>query len=394
MDYSNYLHLVPSNSSAGALKFILPKGSAIVFMQLDLETGPLPFDLSKEEYLSCKEEELANFGNGNYSNLFGADLTKYDGVVVWHSTDVRCMLMLSLICASYNGKIQVCDVSELYPNTRVENLSPFQLESCLSLISPIPKRTKNSLAKKYRQLCDLPTCVKKYSGGKFSVNSTGKLKEQLLRNVKHKPLTWQKIIWKTMAQSKPGEFYPTNFWECLLLELVCEGRLIISEMVFDKSESHQFPLGCCLTNPYLLNGYDLRKLYSFKCFKPKITSKSITVSPRLTQLQVDILNILHDFNKLSSNSDFVKTEKVVMIYYSSYSNTANGEPINKLIDTIYAMAQPWRIKTPLLIARGYMGTPEQCDYEYSGAADMFYTEVSLSPYGKEVITRYLNLKQR
>lgn len=35
MDYSNYIHLVPSNSSAGALKFILPKGSGIVSMQLN-----------------------------------------------------------------------------------------------------------------------------------------------------------------------------------------------------------------------------------------------------------------------------------------------------------------------------------------------------------------------
>ena len=215
-------------------------------------------------------------------------------------------------------------------------------------------------------------CVKKYKRGKFSIISTDELKKRLLQNAKHKPMNWREITGETMSKSKIGESYPAEFWDCLLLELVCEGKLIISNMILGKSDNCQHPLGRYLTRRYLLNGFDLRQLYSFNCFKPKVKTKFITGSPRLTKLQVDILNILYNLDALSSDSVFEKTETVVMTYYSNYSDTADGEPINKIVETIYAMAQPWRIKTPLIIARGNIGSKDECDSAYSGAADIFY----------------------
>lgn len=392
MDLSKFLHIVPSDSSAGALKFILPKGTVITTINIALEVDFMPYDLSIDEYENCRDLQLWNYGEDKGFNIFGADLTEFDGVIVWHSTDVRSMLILSLICASYDGNIQVCDVSRCYLDSMVGNLAPVQLKECLNQISPIPNRLRNSLAKKYRQLFDLSPCVKKYSGGRFATISKDELKKHLLQNTKHKPMNWREIISETMRKSKLGEFYSSEFWDCLLLELICEGKLIISEMIMSKSKSHQVPLGRYLTQRYLLNGFDLRQLYSFNCFKPKVKTEFIIKSPRLTQLQVDILNILYDVDAFSSDSEFVKTESAVMIYYSNYSDTANGEPIQNIVDTIYAMAQPWRIKKPLIIARGNMGSKEQCDSAYSGAADMFYTEIALSNYGREVFINYLKTR--
>lgn len=37
MDLSKFLHIVPSDSSAGALKFILPKGTVITTINIALE---------------------------------------------------------------------------------------------------------------------------------------------------------------------------------------------------------------------------------------------------------------------------------------------------------------------------------------------------------------------
>lgn len=33
--------------------------------------------------------------------------------------------------------------------------------------------------------------------------------------------------------------------------------------------NYNYPVGSCMTNPYLYNGFDIRKLYSFKYFKTK-----------------------------------------------------------------------------------------------------------------------------
>lgn len=382
--YSNYLHLVPSSSSAGALKFAMPQNSKIAFIQLDLETGSLPDDLSKESYLECKKSEYWNVGDGWSYKIFGADLSRYDGVVVWHSKDVRSMLILAMMSALYDGNILSCDVSSIFPNAMVGNLAPSQLIECLGAIKPISTRTKESLAKKYFSITHFP-CVKKYSRGKFSIVPIGILKQRLLRNANIKSLAWRQIVGETMSKASFGEFYSSVFWDCLMLELICEGKLIISEMVMEKTDAYQYPLGYCLSHRYDYNGFDLRNLYSFKCFKPKVNQEYIIKNPRLNELQVNILCQLYQITSAPCKNQYVLTERVVMAYYANYSGTVNGVPISEVIDTIYAMAQPWRIKKPLIIMHGNIGSPEQCNEPYSGAADMFYTEIALSEYGRETL---------
>lgn len=264
--YSNYLHLVPSSSSAGSLKLILPREAEIAFIQLDLETGALPDDLSKASYLECKKTEYWDAGDGLSYKIFGADLSCYDGIIVWHSNDVRSMLILSMMCALYNGKIMSCNVSDQYPEAMVGNLAPQQLKNCLEKVIPISKRKKLSLTQKYSAITH-EQCVKRYIGKKFSIIPIEMLKQRLMRNVKTTPLTWRRIVGETMVKAKLGEFYPSIFWECMMLELVCDGKLIISEMTMSRTEASQYPLGCCMTHEYLFNGFDLRKLYNFKCFK-------------------------------------------------------------------------------------------------------------------------------
>lgn len=41
----------------------------------------------------------------------------------------------------------------------------------------------------------------------------------------------------------------------------------------------------------------------------------------------------------------------------------------------------------IISAYGSMVSPEQCDEPYRGADDMFYTEIALSEYGKEISDR-------
>ena len=94
-----YLHITSSSSSAGALKVALNKGVQIAYAELNLATGCLPKNLSNEEYIRCKQHELWDFGDGASFNLFGSDLSKYDGIVVWHSIDVESMLVLSMIAS-------------------------------------------------------------------------------------------------------------------------------------------------------------------------------------------------------------------------------------------------------------------------------------------------------
>lgn len=106
-----YLHIAPSNSTAGALKHALNKEVQIAYIELNLSTGCLPVNLSKEEYQRCKEHELWNFGDGLSYKIFGADLSKYDGIVVWHSKDVESMLLLGFLASAYDGDLLHIDVS-------------------------------------------------------------------------------------------------------------------------------------------------------------------------------------------------------------------------------------------------------------------------------------------
>ena len=264
-----YLHVTSSTSSAGALKVVLNKGVQIAYPELNLSTGCLPETLSKEEYLRCKQHNLWNFGDGASFNLFGADLSKYDGIVVWHSIDVESILVLGMIASCYDGKILHIDVSTKFYNSLCSELAPEQLLSCLNSYSELSLRQKATLKKKYVALPNDTSSIKKYVNKRFEVVDKEVLKKKLLRYVKRTPQSWLIPSSHAIAKSRLGEHYYPPFWDCLTLELICEGRAIISEMEFEPRKGCEYPLGSCLTSPYLYNGFDLRKLYSFKYFKVK-----------------------------------------------------------------------------------------------------------------------------
>ena len=264
-----YLHITSSSSFAGALKVALNKGVQIAYAELNLATGCLPKNLSNEEYIRCNQHELWDFGDGASFNLFGSDLSKYDGIVVWHSIDVESMLVLSMIASCYEGKIYHVDVSKSFKNHRCGELIVEQLLSCLNSCRELSSRQKIALKRKYDELPHDRACIKKYVRHNFEIVDKEVLKKKLLRYVKTKPQSWRIPSCYAIAKSSLGECYYATFWDCLTLELVCEGRAIISEMLFEPKKGCEYSLGCCFTNPYLYNGFDLRKLYSFKYFKVK-----------------------------------------------------------------------------------------------------------------------------
>lgn len=264
-----YLHIASSTSTAGVLKFCLNKGVSVAYFELNLSTGCLPTDLSKEEYLRCKQYELWDFGDGESYKLFGADLSVYDGIVIWHSMDVESMLLLGLIASGYKGKIYHIDVSKTFENKMSQELAPQELLSCLHTAEVLSTRRQQILKRKYDSLPHDTPCIKRYVRRTFMVVEKEVLKKKLLRFVTKKPQSWLIPSSYAIAKSKLGELYYPLFWDCLTLELICEGRAIISEMTFERGGGFQHPLGCCLTSPYLYNGFDLRKLYTFKYFKVK-----------------------------------------------------------------------------------------------------------------------------
>lgn len=160
LNNKRYLHLTSSTSSAGTLKRVLNKGVHIAYPELNLATGCLPKSLSKEEYVRCKQQELWNFGNGACSNIFGADLSKYDGIVVWHSIDIESLLVLSMIASCYEGKIYHIDVSKSFKNQRCEELIGEQLLSCLNSCREVSLRQKTALKRKYDELPHDRACIK------------------------------------------------------------------------------------------------------------------------------------------------------------------------------------------------------------------------------------------
>lgn len=267
LNNKKFLHIAPCNSTAGALKQALNKGVEIAYTELHLSTGCLPINLSKEEYQRCKKYELWDFGDGLSYKLFGVDLSKYEGIVVWHSKDVESMLLLGLITSAYNGSIFHIDVSKLYGNCLCAELAPEQLFSCLNSAIKVSTRKKQVLKHKYEDLPHEYPCIKRYVHQYFEVVDKEVLKKKLLKCIKTKPQSWRIPSSYAIAKSRLGERYYPTFWDCLTLELICEGRAIISEMIFEPKSGCEYPLGSCMTTPYLYNGFDLRKLYSFKYFK-------------------------------------------------------------------------------------------------------------------------------
>lgn len=262
-----YLHVTSSTSSAGALKVALNKGTQIAYTELNLATGCLPKNLSKEEYIRCKQHELWDFGDGASFNLFGADLSKYDGIVVWHSIDIESMLVLGMIASCYDGEMYHIDVSKIFDNRLCGELAPEQLLSCLDSCKKLSVRQRNALKRKYDALPYETPCLKRFVNKRFEVVDKEVLKKKLLRYVKNKPQSWLIPASYAISKSRLGELYYPPFWDCLTLELICEGRAIISYMEFEPKKGHEYPLGYCFTSPYIYNGFDLRKLYFFKYFK-------------------------------------------------------------------------------------------------------------------------------
>lgn len=240
LNNKKYLHIADS-SYAGTLRQVLNRGVQIASVELNLATGCLPENLSKEEYLRCKQYELWDYGDGASFNLFGAELSQYDGIVVWHSIDIESMLMLSMIASCYEGKIYHIDVSKTFKNQWCGGLIEEQLLSCLNSYGELSLRQRTALKKKYDELPHDRACIKKYVRKQFEIVDKEVLKKKLLRYVKTKPKSWLIPSSYAMAKSRLGERYYPPFWDCLTLELICEGRARISEMIFEPSKGHKHP---------------------------------------------------------------------------------------------------------------------------------------------------------
>lgn len=130
-------------------------------------------------------------------------------------------------------------------------------------------RKKQVLKHKYEDLPHEYPCIKRYIHRNFEVIEKKMVKKRLLRYVTNKPQSWRTPSSNAMAKSRIGAWYSSMFWDCLTLELLSEGQCVISEMIFEPKSGCEYPLGSCMTTPYLYNGFDLRKLYSFKYFKVK-----------------------------------------------------------------------------------------------------------------------------
>lgn len=184
---TKYLHIAPSNSTAGSLKQALNKGVHIAYIELNLSTGCLPINLSKEEYQRCKKYELWNFGDGLSYKIFGADLSIYDGIVVWHSKDVESLLLLGLLSSTYEGNILHIDVSKSYGNCLCGELSPEQLYTCLTFYKKLTVKQGQTLKAKYETLPHEYPCIKRYIHRNFEVVKKEILKKKLLRYASNKP---------------------------------------------------------------------------------------------------------------------------------------------------------------------------------------------------------------
>ena len=121
------------------------------------------------------------FGDEASFNLFGADLTKYDGIVVWHSTYVESVLVLSMIASCYEGKIYHIDVSKSFKNQRCGELMGEQLFSCLNSCRELSLRQKTALKLKYDELPHDRAYIKKYVRHNFEIVNKEVLKKKLLR---------------------------------------------------------------------------------------------------------------------------------------------------------------------------------------------------------------------
>ncbi len=210
-----------------------------------------------------------NFGDGLSYKIFGADFSIYDGIVVWHSKDVESMLLLGLLASVYKGNIFHVDVSKYYGSCLCGELSPGQLSICLTSYKKLTVKQKQVLKVKYEILPHEYPCIKRYIRHKFEVIEKEVVKKRLLRYVTNKPQSWRIPSSNAMAKSRLGEWYSSMFWDCLTLELLSEGQCVVSEMIFAPKSGCEYPLGIYMTTPYLYNGFDLRKLYSFKYFKVK-----------------------------------------------------------------------------------------------------------------------------
>lgn len=74
---------------------------------------------------------------------------------------------------------------------------------------------------------------------------------------------------------------------------------------------------------------------------------------------------------------------VIGYYINSYSDS-----ISEHVEDFYSLAQPWMIKEPLIECEGNIGSPEEIDYEFSGAASPPFTSARLTEAGVNYIIEH------
>lgn len=89
---------------------------------------------------------------------------------------------------------------------------------------------------------------------------------------------------------------------------------------------------------------------------------------------------------LFPNSTPMRTIKVIGEVISIAEDNFS-DSISYHIEMLYAMAQPWLIKSPLIKCYGNIGSPEKQNFLYSGASSPSYTEILLTEEGVDYIEK-------
>ena len=122
-DFSKYLHVFASDAEIGCLWTALNERYPAASIELDLSIGLLPQNLSLTEYQRCKQAEYKEWGDGSSLMVFGADLNKYEGIVVWHSCYISEAILFAMFCSNFSGNLLQCNVSKKFPGKRITDLS-------------------------------------------------------------------------------------------------------------------------------------------------------------------------------------------------------------------------------------------------------------------------------
>lgn len=103
----------------------------------------------------------------------------------------------------------------------------------------------------------------------------------------------------------------------------------------------------------------------------------------ITELQKYILKVMWQM-ELFPNTEPIKSSKIIGNVIENSINYFT-DSINDIVESFYSLSQPWIISEPLITCKGYIGSQEMIDFQWSGAASPLYTEAILTHVGETYI---------